>query len=179
MRARSSAASSSVPISKAWTARRTTSPADSPRERAFVSSMARSSGDISTINRAEAAIANLYIYICIHIAAPISPLNRFLSSIALLGYPCSRPKVGYCVRPARRNPDHAPVDRDDEARDQHLLAGADAAVAISPALWRSGGPRLSRHRHRARRLSRSRRARGGRNRIADRRRLSAEWSGRG
>jgi hypothetical protein len=49
--------------------------------------MARSSGDISTINRAEAAIANLYIYICIHMAAPISPLNRFLPSTAPLWYP--------------------------------------------------------------------------------------------
>ena len=77
----------------------------------------------------------------------------------------------------RELPD-APADRDDEARDQHLLAGADAARALWPrpgaALWRGGDPRLSRHRLGARRLSRSRRARGGGDRAADRRRRAAE-----
>jgi hypothetical protein len=51
---RSSAASSSVPSSNARTARRTTSPADTPRARAFASRAARSSGDIRTINLAVA-----------------------------------------------------------------------------------------------------------------------------
>ncbi len=79
--------------------------------------------------------------------------------------------------------EHAPADRDDEARDQHLFAGADAAGAVrqraGAALWRGGDPRLSRDRHGSRRLSRSRPARRGRDRLADRRRSLAEQPGRG
>ena len=44
--------------------------------------------------------------------------------------------------PAQWSTRHAPVDRDDEARDQHLFAGADAAGALrqraGTALWRGG-----------------------------------------
>ena len=53
------------------------------------------------------------------------------------------------------------------------------ARLVRAALWRGGDPRLSRHRHRARRLSRSRRARTSRDRLADRRRRLAERPGRG
>ena len=114
--------------------------------------------------------------------------RRIRTSSASLRYGHTYELILCCVR--RRGPnrneggtDHAPADRDDEARDQHLLAGADAAGAVrqwsGAALWRGGDPRLSRHRHRARRLSRSRRARGRRNRLADRRRRLAERPGRG
>src|ERR1051325_3019357 len=62
-----------------------------------------------------------------------------------------------------RGDPHAPVDRDDEARDQHLFACADAARAFraraGTALRRCRDPRLSRYRLGARRLSRLGRAR--------------------
>jgi hypothetical protein len=41
-----------------------------------VLSDARSSGDIRTINRADAAIPSLYIYICINIMCPILARKR-------------------------------------------------------------------------------------------------------
>ena len=76
----------------------------------------------------------------------------------------------------------APADRDDEARDQHLFAGADAAGAVWPwagaALRRGGDRGLSGHRLGARRLSRPGGARGRRGRAADRRRRAAEPTGR-
>jgi len=57
-------------------ARRTTSPADTPRIRALVSSEARSSGDIRTINRADATIGDPYIYICMNIVCLVRARKR-------------------------------------------------------------------------------------------------------
>ena len=97
-------------------------PGGQPRERApWYRAPARSSGDISTINRADAAMADLYIYICIHNGSFNIPMHK--------------PALGSCralTIDTERSSDHAPVDRDDEARDQHLLAGADAAGAVWP-----------------------------------------------
>ena len=56
-------------------------PAETPSARALASSDARSSGDIRTINRADAAMSALYIYICIDMSSPISLLNGVFTLI--------------------------------------------------------------------------------------------------
>ena len=89
IRERSSAASSSVPSSKASTARRTTSPAETPRARALASSEAAPPGT------SESSIAPmppwhiLYAYICINIGCS-APLSQASSPFCVLGSTCFR-----------------------------------------------------------------------------------------